>query len=81
MRIITGPCARSQAACCLEPEAGALIVFGGESGRESRFNDVHVLDLASWRWSQPALAGTGPSPRQAPALCLHGACAAASPPS
>ena len=69
----TGPCPRSLAACCLDAERNALIVFGGEAGRGVRLNDLFLLDLAAWHWSQPICVGTCPSPRQAPAMCLHGA--------
>lgn len=34
---------------------------------------MFLLDLSSWQWSQPATAGTAPSPRQASAICIgHG---------
>lgn len=29
-----------------------------------RTNDLFLLDLGAWQWSQPAFSGTAPSPRQ-----------------
>ncbi len=38
-----------------------------------RTNDLFLLDLSAWQWSQPAMAGTAPSPRQASAITIcHG---------
>lgn len=39
-----------------------LVVFGGGNA-VGPVNDLHVLDLDSMTWSQPALNGTAPSPR------------------
>jgi len=35
-----------------------------------RTNDLYVLDLSSWQWTQPATQGTAPSPRQASAITI-----------
>ena len=43
------------------PGIHTLIVAHFQVG--GRTNDLMLLDLSSWQWSQPALAGTAPSPR------------------
>lgn len=57
----TAPTPREQPAVTLW--AGSMVVFGGYAVG-GRTNDLFVLDLSSWQWSQPATAGTAPSPRQ-----------------
>lgn len=49
-----------------------MVVFGGHA-LGGRTNDLFLLDLSAWQWSQPATAGNAPSPRQASAICIgHG---------
>lgn len=38
-----------------------------------RANDLLLLELSGWTWSQPATTGTAPSPRSGAAMCVaHG---------
>jgi hypothetical protein len=39
-----------------------LFIFGGWNGRE-RLNDLHVLNLETFEWSQPKTGGVSPQPR------------------
>ena len=39
-----------------------LLIFGGIDHRK-RFNDLWVLDVSTWKWSQPAVTGEAPKPR------------------
>lgn len=42
----------------------SMIVFGGESNdTHDTFNDVHVLDLETWTWTQPDIFGNIPDSR------------------
>lgn len=62
------------------PIAGGAkaLCFGGCCGAERYFNDVHVLDLANFTWSQPAVAAaqdgvsTVPRPRMGHAAAAFG---------
>lgn len=49
---------------------------GGAAGGHAsggRTNDMLLLELSDWVWSQPATTGTAPSPRSGAALCIgHG---------
>jgi hypothetical protein len=65
------PAPRNAHAAAALPGRPALVVFGGHSGR-AHLRDVHVLDLAARRWSQPALCGAV----QPPGLRGHSACMA-----
>jgi hypothetical protein len=40
-----------------------LIIFGGRNARGKVFNDVHALDLETWRWYKPSVQGAIPEPR------------------
>jgi hypothetical protein len=53
------------------PAAGQPV---GGSASGARANDLHLLELSSFSWSQPPLTGAAPpSPRQAAALAIvHG---------
>jgi hypothetical protein len=52
-------------ASCLPPAGGHA--SGG------RTNDLLLLELSGWTWSQPTTTGTAPSPRSGAALCIgHG---------
>jgi hypothetical protein len=44
--------------------------FAGGHAIGGRTNDMFLLDLSAWQWSQPAFSGNAPSPRQACALCI-----------
>ena len=50
-----------------------MYIFGGQA-HGMRLNDLHLLDLQSWRWEQLITVNTGPSPRQLPAMTLCGEC-------
>ena len=64
----TAPSPREQAAVTFW--SGNMVVFGGYA-MGGRTNDLYVLDLAQWQWSQPTTGGTAPSPRQVCA-CVYG---------
>jgi N-acetylneuraminic acid mutarotase len=58
----SGPCPRQGHICaCI---GGKLFVHGGMAGM-TFFNDLHVLDLDSWKWENPKAVGDIPSPRAA----------------
>jgi hypothetical protein len=53
----------------------ALCVCTALGGHASggRTNDLLLLELSGWTWSQPAITGTPPSPRSGAAMCVgHG---------
>ncbi|EDO42623.1 predicted protein, partial [Nematostella vectensis] len=54
------PCERAGHAACIVEDR--MIVFGGAQ-RQSRFNDVWVLDLNDMQWSTPLVRGRRPSGR------------------
>ena len=56
------PCARYGHSATLLADKAKIVVFGGQDQTE-QFNDVHLLDYAAARWSQPAVSGTPPSVR------------------
>lgn len=66
---LLAPCSRCNCSCllaCYLPSAG-----GHASG--GRTNDLLLLELSGWTWSQPTTTGTAPSPRSGAALCIgHG---------
>ncbi len=39
-----------------------IFIFGGKSGR-NEYNDLHILNTLSWRWSKPVIVGRAPKPR------------------
>ncbi len=49
-----------------------LVVFGGELSRAKYVNDVHLLNVTTWQWTQPLMLGKCPGPRQGAAVCMHG---------
>jgi hypothetical protein len=48
----------------------ALCLPAGGHAIGGRTNDLFLLDLSVWQWSQPPFAGTSPSPRQAAAVAI-----------
>ena len=70
-RLCAGPRGRVFAACTIWQNC--LIVFGGELSRSKCANDVHLLNLATWQFTQPVLLGKCPAPRRGAAVCVHGA--------
>lgn len=42
----------------------------GGFGSGTRLNDFWFLELSTMTWTQPAMGGTAPSPRQSTALCV-----------
>ncbi|WOL12187.1 acyl-CoA-binding domain-containing protein 4-like [Canna indica] len=48
-----------------------LIIFGGEDGKRSLLNDLHMLDLESMTWDDVEPIGTPPSPRSDHAAACH----------
>jgi hypothetical protein len=50
-------------AALVPANSNSLLLFGGH-GSGQRFNDLHYLDMESYAWQQPTIAGSGPSPRQ-----------------
>lgn len=44
-------------------------MLGGHAAG-ARTNDLFMLDLSSWIWSQPPTSGTPPSPRSGAAMCV-----------
>jgi hypothetical protein len=49
-----------------------LLPAGGHAAG-GRTNDLLLLELSGWTWSQPATTGTAPSPRSGAAMCIaHG---------
>jgi hypothetical protein len=51
--------------CCWYPHhAPSAVPYAGGHAIGGRTNDLFLLDLSAWQWSQPATAGTAPSPRQ-----------------
>ena len=67
---IQAPAARVQASISYWEEGNSLIVFGGRA-KTCHFGDLHILNLDTWTWNQPAIATAGPSPRHSPAVHLH----------
>ncbi|CAG9466922.1 unnamed protein product [Pedinophyceae sp. YPF-701] len=63
------PGARENASARFVPETNSIVVFGGR-GTGVRYNDLHLLDLATLTWSQPATSGSVPSPRQSAGICV-----------
>ncbi|KAK3273495.1 hypothetical protein CYMTET_18285 [Cymbomonas tetramitiformis] len=55
----------------LPMSGNTLCLFGGH-GAGQRFNDLHYLDLESFMWMQPTIAGSAPSPRQGAAMAVLG---------
>jgi len=47
---------------------GGLPAAGHATG--GRTNDLLMLELSAWSWSQPSTSGTAPSPRSGAALTL-----------
>ncbi|HLO88965.1 MAG TPA: kelch repeat-containing protein, partial [Nostocaceae cyanobacterium] len=42
----------------------SMIIFGGEHvENDQTLNDIHILDLKTWTWTQPQTSGEIPSPR------------------
>ena len=66
-----GPSRRVDAAACYYGGARSMVVFGGRAGA-THFADLFMLHLETWRWTQPAIASTGPPPCHSPALCVQG---------
>lgn len=54
------------------PDAAAVLRSGGHAS-SGRTNDLLLLELSGWTWSQPVTTGTAPSPRSGAAMCVgHG---------
>ena len=51
-----------------------MVVFAvGGHAKGSRSNDLHLLELSDWSWSQPNTSGTAPPPRSYAGACVgHG---------
>ncbi len=59
--------------CCDQLVATNGAVFAGGHASTGRTNDLLLLELSGWTWSQPVTTGTAPSPRSGSALCMgHG---------
>lgn len=54
----------SHAACCLLPSGRHVAVFGGYRSGSGLLNELWVLDLDRWEWSQPEVAGDIPRARR-----------------
>jgi hypothetical protein len=51
----------------------ARLPCSGGHASAGRTNDLLLLELSGWTWSQPVTTGTAPSPRSGSALCIgHG---------
>eukprot|EP01091_Cochliopodium_minus_P014153 TRINITY_DN4751_c0_g1_i1.p1 TRINITY_DN4751_c0_g1~~TRINITY_DN4751_c0_g1_i1.p1 ORF type:complete len:1187 (-),score=398.74 TRINITY_DN4751_c0_g1_i1:15-3524(-) len=52
----TSPIARYLHCCCLNK--GKMWIFGGSSLSKNKYlTDIHCLDIATWKWSQPRQVG------------------------
>jgi hypothetical protein len=54
----------SHATCCLLPSNRHVAVFGGYRSGSGLLNELWVLDLEWWQWSQPEVAGDVPQARR-----------------
>jgi hypothetical protein len=50
--------------------AAGLAVCAAGHATGGRTNDLLMLELSAWSWSQPSTSGTAPSPRSGAALTL-----------
>ncbi|XP_071799672.1 uncharacterized protein [Asterias amurensis] len=48
-----------------------IYLFGGSGGQDRWFNDLHVLDTDTLKWSSPPTRGEKPPPRGSHSLTLH----------
>ncbi|TQD72389.1 hypothetical protein C1H46_042080 [Malus baccata] len=60
---VSGPGKRWGHTCNAIKEGRMLYVFGGYGRDNCQTNEVHVFDTATHSWSQPAIKGTPPTPR------------------
>jgi N-acetylneuraminic acid mutarotase len=67
----TAPSARGlHVACKLAANNNKLVVFGGASQDGNMSNEVFVLDLDNWQWSQVSFLSTAQAPSPRAASCL-----------
>lgn len=48
-----------------------LVIFGGEDGKRTLLNDLHILDLETMTWDEIDTLGVSPSPRSDHAAAVH----------
>ncbi|KAJ9180247.1 hypothetical protein P3X46_008516 [Hevea brasiliensis] len=49
----------------------SLVIFGGQDGKRSLLNDLHILDLETMTWDEIDAVGVPPSPRSDHAAAVH----------
>lgn len=53
-----------------DPDSGRIFVFGGSKNKKW-FNDVHILDTQSWKWTMVEVQNTFVLPYWQVAFSLH----------
>ncbi|GJU28192.1 acyl-CoA-binding domain-containing protein 4-like protein isoform X1 [Tanacetum coccineum] len=48
-----------------------LVIFGGQDGKRTLLNDLHILDLETMTWDEIDTLGVSPSPRSDHAAAVH----------